>query len=116
MTRRAVVLLAAQVAVNLALWVPLPLAVLWVASQLQYRTDSLAAGVAAGFAVLYVGLAAGTRTVRRIDAAWLSESRVPWRDAALGSIATTCAVVGGGGFAVWLLLVGGMQSSIFPSS
>lgn len=116
MSRRAVVLLAAQIAVNLALWIPLPLAVLWVASQLQYRTDSLALGVSAGFAVLFAGVSGGTRLVRRIDAAWLAESRAPWRDAALGSIATTCALVGGGGFAVWLLLIGGMQSSIFPTN
>ncbi len=37
--------------------------------------------------------------MRRIDAAWIAASEQAWRDAALGYIATACAVAGGGGFA-----------------
>lgn len=116
MSPRATLLLAAQALANLALWVPLPLGVLWVASQLEYRTGSLLLGVLAGFAVLMTGVRAGMGLVGRIDAAWQAASTSPWRDAALGYIATSCAVLGGGGFAIWLLLIGGLQSSIFPTS
>jgi hypothetical protein len=109
-------LLAAQVGANLLLWVPLPLASLWVASQLEYESDSLLLGVVAGFALLLAGVRAGVGLVHRIDDAWLDVGPAAWREAALGWITTTCAVVGGGGFAVWLVLIGGMQSSLFPSN
>jgi hypothetical protein len=109
-------LLVAQVAANLALWVPLPVAVLWVASQVDYHADSLLLGIAVGFVLLLCAISVVMRVVRRIDAAWLEASGQPWRDDALGYIATTCAVVGGGGFGVWLLFVGGMQSSLFSSN
>lgn len=113
---KAVGLLAAQVGANLALWIPLPIGVLWVASQLEYQTDSLFLGALAGFALLFAGISVGLRVVRRIDAAWLTASVQPWRESALTYIASACAVVGGGGFGFWLLVIGGMQSSIFPSN
>jgi hypothetical protein len=113
---KAATLLVAQALANLALWVPLPLAVLWVASQIDYHTGSLALGVAAGFAVLLAGARVGMVLVQRIDTAWLAASTTPWRDTALSYIAGSCAVLGGGGFGVWLVFVGGLQSSIFPSN
>jgi hypothetical protein len=113
---RAAILLAAQALANLALWVPLPLGVLWVASQLEYRTGSLLLGVTGGFALLLAAVRAGMLLVRRIDAAWLAHSTCHWRDDALGYIATSCAVVGGGGFALWLMVIGGLRSSIFPAN
>jgi hypothetical protein len=109
-------LLTAQVGANLALWVPLPLAVLWIGSQLEYHTGSLFLGVVAAFALLYGGIRAGMQLVRRIDMAWLAASSTEWRESALTYIATTCALVGGGGFGVWLVVIGGMQSSLFPSN
>jgi hypothetical protein len=113
---RAAVLLAAQALANLALWIPLPIAVLWVASMVDYKTGSLLLGVLCAFAVLILGVRGGMGLVERIDAAWQDASSSAWREDALHYIATWCAVVGGGGFAVWLLLVGGMQSSIFPTN
>jgi hypothetical protein len=116
MTPRAALLLAAQALANLALWVPLPLGVLWVASMIDYQTDSLLLGVVGAFVVLMAGVRGGMALVGRIDAAWQEESTAPWRDDALHYIATWCALVGGGGFGVWLVLIGGMQSSIFPTN
>jgi hypothetical protein len=113
---RAALLLCAQALANLALWVPLPLAVLWVASQLQYQTGSLLLAVAVAFAVLLVGVRVGMSLVARIDAAWLGASTTAWREGALSYIAGSCAIVGGGGVGLWLLLFGGLQSSIFPSN
>jgi hypothetical protein len=113
---RAALLLAAQALANLALWVPLPLATLWVASMVDYKTDSLLLGVVCAFAVLILGVRGGMVLVERIDAAWQDASSVAWREDALHYIATWCAVVGGGGFGVWLVLIGGMQSSIFPTN
>jgi hypothetical protein len=109
-------LLGAQALANLALWVPLPLGVLWIASQVDYHSGSLLLGVAAGFAVLLVCVRAGVALVGRIDAAWLATSTAAWREEALGYIATSCAVIGGGGFGIWLLFIGGLQSSMFPTN
>jgi hypothetical protein len=114
---KAATLLVAQALANLALWVPLPLAVLWIASQIDYHSGSLALGVAAGFAVLLVGARLGMLLVHRIDAAWLDAAdTLAWRDSALSYIAGFCAVVGGGGFGFWLMFVGGLQSSMFPTN
>jgi hypothetical protein len=113
---KAATLLVAQALANLALWVPLPVAVLWIASQIDYHSGSLALGVAAGFAVLFVGVRVGVGLVQRIDAAWLATSRTGWRDNALSYIAGSCAVLGGGGFGFWLMFVGGLQSSMFPTN
>jgi hypothetical protein len=113
---KAATLLVAQALANLALWVPLPLAVLWIASQIDYHSGSLALGVTAGFAVLLVGVRVGMALVERIDAAWLAASTLRWRDRALGYIAGSCAVIGGGGFGFWLMFVGGLQSSMFPTN
>ena len=116
MSVKAATLLVAQALANLALWVPLPLAVLWVASQIDYHSGSLALGVAAGFVLLLAGARLGMLLVGRIDAAWMSASTVPWREDALGYIAGSCALIGGGGFAFWLMFVGGLQSSMFPTN
>jgi hypothetical protein len=115
-TVKAATLLVAQALANLALWVPLPLAVLWIASQIDYHSGSLALGVAAGFAVLLVGVRVGVALVQRIDAAWMASSTLRWRENALSYIAGSCAVVGGGGFGFWLMFVGGLQSSMFPTN
>ena len=116
MSVKAAALLVAQALANLALWVPLPLAVLWIASQIDYHSDSLMLGVAAGFAVLLVGVRVGVALVHRIDAAWLEASTTQWRETALSYIAGSCAVIGGGGFGFWLMFVGGLQSSMFPTN
>jgi hypothetical protein len=116
MSPRAALLLGAQALANLALWVPLPIAVLWVASMVDYQTGSLLLGVACASVVLFLGVRGAMVLVERIDAAWQDASSTPWREDALHYIATWCALVGGGGFAVWLVLIGGMQSSIFPTN
>ena len=117
MSVKAATLLVAQALANLALWVPLPLVVLWVASQIDYHSGSLALGVAAGFAVLLVGVRVGVLLVHRIDSAWLDAANtLRWRDSALSYIAGSCAVIGGGGFGFWLMFVGGLQSSMFPTN
>jgi hypothetical protein len=82
----------------------------------DYQTDSLLLGVVCAFAVLFLGVRGVMALVERIDAAWQEASTAPWREDALHYIATSCALVGGGGFAVWLVLIGGMQSSIFPTN
>ena len=118
MSVKAAALLVAQALANLALWVPLPLAVLWIASQIDYHSGSLMLGVVAGFAVLLVGVKIGVAVVQRIDAAWMAStpSTLEWRDNALSYIAGSCAVIGGGGFGFWLMFVGGLQSSMFPTN
>lgn len=116
MRARPAMLLAAQALANLALWVPLPLAVLWVASMIDYVTGSLLLGVACSFVVLILGVRGGMILIGRIDAAWQDSTSSAWREDALHYIATWCALLGGGGFAIWLVLIGGMRSSMFPTN
>ncbi len=118
MRSRALLLLAGEVFISLALWGPLPLAVLWVASQLQYVTDSIALGVAGSFVLLAAGVAVGVRTLRMLDERWITVRRADGHEqeeGMVGTVAAACGAIGGGAFAVWLLLVGGTGSAIFQT-
>jgi hypothetical protein len=111
-------LLAGEVLISLVLWGPLPVAVLWVASQLQYASDSIAVGVAGAFVLLGLGVTAGVRALRWLDTGWIAARRADGHEqeeGMVGTVAAACGAIGGGAFAVWLLLVGGTGSAIFQT-
>ena len=64
-------LLLLMIALNLLFWGPIPAAALWVASQVQYRTDSVSWGILLGFCFLLVVLFCGLAILKRLDRAWI---------------------------------------------
>ena len=62
---------ALMVVLNLLFWGPIPAGALWIASQVQYRTDSVSWGILLGFcallAALFCGLAVLKRAGPRVD-------------------------------------------------
>ena len=111
-------ILALMVILNLSFWGPLPVAWLWVASQVQYLLDSVSAGIVAGFAGLMASLVIGLMLLKRLDGAWILVRRAAGYDQREGRLApifaVTC-VVGTIAFTFWLLIIEGPGSSLGPA-
>jgi hypothetical protein len=106
-------LLVLQILLNLLFWGPIPAASLWVASQVQFHTDSVSLGILVGFMVLLAVLFLGLAVLKRLDHAWVLVRRAAGhdqREGVVGLIFGICAVVGGAGFLIWLLFIGGLGS------
>jgi hypothetical protein len=106
-----------MVLMNLLFWGPIPAGALWVASQVQYRTDSVSLGILLGFAALLAVLFGGLAFLKRLDRAWILVRRaagVDQRTGALGRVFATTAVIGAVAFTAWLLLIGGLGPTLAP--
>jgi hypothetical protein len=111
-------LLALMVLLNLLFWGPIPALALWVASQVQYLTDSVGFGILVGFALLLALLFGGLAVMKRIDSAWILVRRAAGHDqrsGVLGRVFAITAVVGAAIFVVWFLLIHGPGSSLGPA-
>ena len=109
--------LGLMVVVNLLFWGPIPALSLWVASQIQYRTDSVGWGIFLGFALLLALLFGSLAALKRIDRFWILARRAAGHDQRQGVIArvfATTAVIGGSCFTIWLLFIGGLGPSLAP--
>jgi hypothetical protein len=110
-------LLGLMIVLNLLFWGPIPAGALWVASQVQYRSNSVSWGILLGFGALLAALFAGLAVLKRLDRAWIVVRRaagVDQRSGALGRVFATTAIVGAIGFTAWLLLVGGLGPTLAP--
>jgi hypothetical protein len=109
--------LGLMILVNLLFWGPIPVLGLWVASQVQYQTDSVSLGILLGFMVLLALLFGGLALLKRIDRFWILARRAAGHDqrqGVLGRVFATTAVIGASCFIVWLLFIGGLGSSLAP--
>jgi hypothetical protein len=113
----ALAVLGLMIVVNLLFWGPIPVLSLWVASQVQYRTDSVSLGILVGFLLLLALLFGGLALLKRIDRFWILARRAAGHDqrqGVLGRVFATTAVIGATCFTIWLLFIGGLGSSIAP--
>ncbi len=111
-------LLALMIVVSALYWGPIPAGGLWVASQVQYLTDSVGVGIAVGFAVLIATLFGGLMLLKRIDAAWILVRRaagIDQRSGVLGRVFGATAALGATAFFVWLLVFAGLGPTLAPS-
>jgi hypothetical protein len=109
--------LGLMVVVNLLFWGPIPALSLWVASQVQYRTDSVGWGILLGFVLLLVLLFGGLAVLKRVDRFWILARRAGGHDqrqGVIGHVFATTAVIGACGFTIWLLFIGGLGPSLAP--
>ena len=110
--------LVAMVVVNLLFWGPIPAFGLWVASRVQYGTDSVSLGILIGFAALMALLFGGLAVLKRMDRFWILARRAAGHDQRQGVLTrvfATTAVIGGSGFVFWLVFIGGLGSSLQSS-
>jgi hypothetical protein len=109
--------LGLMVLVNLLFWGPIPALSLWVASQVQYQTDSVSLGILVGFLVLLALLFGGLVLLKRIDRFWILARRAAGHDqrqGVLGRVFATTAVIGTVGFCIWLFIISGPGSTLAP--
>ena len=108
-------LLAVMVLMNLLFWGPIPALGLWVASRVQYATGSVSLGILIGFAGLLALLFGGLAALKRMDHFWILARRAAGHDQRQGMLSrvfATTAVIGGSGFVIWLVFIGGLGSSL----
>jgi hypothetical protein len=110
-------ILALMVAINLLYWGPLPLAWLWIGSQVDGATTSTFLGIVVAFFGLLFTLIVGLMVLRRLDLAWILVRRAAGHDqrtGMVGRVFAVTAVVGATLFFGWLLLIGGLGSNLVP--
>jgi hypothetical protein len=112
----ALLLLLVMVVISLLFWGPIPAGALWLASRVQYWTDSVSLGIFVGFAALLAVLLGGLMVLKRLDAAWILVRRAAGVDQRQGVMARVFAITAAIGvtvFAIWFLLINGPGSSTF---
>jgi hypothetical protein len=104
------VLLAAMILLSLLCWGPIPLACLWIGSQIDYLSGSISFGILVSFIGLFALLFGALAILRRLDEAWILVRRAAGHDQRAGILgrifattAAVCAVV----FAFWFLVING---------
>jgi hypothetical protein len=107
--------LVAMVLINLLFWGPIPALGLWIASRVQYGTDSVSLGILVGFVSLLALLFGGLGVLKRMDRFWVLARRAAGHDqrqGVLSRVFATTAVIGGSAFVFWLVFIGGLGSSL----
>jgi hypothetical protein len=115
----AVGIVALEVLVNLLFWGPLPVAWLWVGSQVDGATDSTFLGIIVAFVGLLFTLIIGLMVLRRLDIMWILVRRAAGYDQRSGMVVrifAISAVIGGTLFFSWLLFIGGLSPQLAPGT
>lgn len=104
---------------SLLCWGPIPLACLWVGSQVDYLSGSVSFGVLVAFVGLFVLLFGTLAVLRRLDNAWILVRRAAGHDqrtGVLGRVFAITAAICGGAFVIWFVLIHGPGSSVMPAN
>ena len=110
------VVLVLETLLCLTLWGPQPAAWLWVGSQVDYKTDSVALGIVVAFAGMLTTLFMTLALARRLDYAWKLVRRAAGyeqKKGALEWIFVISLAIAGTAFLVWFLIINGPGSSVF---
>lgn len=112
-------LFVAIVVGSLLCWGPIPVACLWVGSQISYLTGSIFFGTMMAIAALCVMLFGTLMLLRRLDNAWILVRRAAGydqRSGALGRVFATTAAVCAAAFSFWFVVIHGPGSSSMPGN
>jgi hypothetical protein len=113
----ATVLFAGMVALSLLCWGPIPIACLWIGSEIDYLTGSVFLGFILAFLALFPLLFGALSILRRMDNAWILLRRAAGHDqrgGVMGRIFGTTALVCAVAFAFWFVVIHGPGSQITP--
>ena len=109
-------LLGAMIVLSLLCWGPIPLACLWIGSQVNYLSGSVSFGILVSFIGLFTFLFGALSVLRRLDEAWILVRRAAGHDqrtGILGRVFAITALICGGLFMFWFLIIHGPGSSTF---
>jgi hypothetical protein len=108
-------LLLGMVALSLLCWGPIPIACLWIGSQISYLTGSIFLGILLAFFALFPMLFGALSLLRRLDSAWILVRRAAGHDQRQGALGRTfgataaiCALA----FVFWFVVIHGPGSQI----
>lgn len=104
------VMLAGIVVLCVLCWGPIPLACLWIGSQVNYLTGSVSLGILISFVGLFALLFGALAVMRRLDQAWILVRRAAGHDqraGALGRVFAITAAICATAFAFWFLVIHG---------
>jgi hypothetical protein len=113
------ILLAGMVLLSLLCWGPIPIACLWIAAQVNYLSGSVSLGIFVAFVGLFVLLFGALAILRRLDQAWILVRRAAGHDqrtGILGRVFAVTAVICGGAFIFWFVVIHGPGSSAMPGN
>lgn len=110
-------MLAGMVFLSLLCWGPIPIACLWVGSEVDYLTNSVGFGILVAFIALFALLFGALSLLRRLDHAWILVRRAAGHDQRTGALgrvfgatAIVCALV----FTFWFVVIHGPGSMTMP--
>jgi hypothetical protein len=109
------VLFAAMTALSLLCWGPIPIACLWIGSEVNYLTGSVSFGILVAFAALLALLFGSLAILRRLDHAWILVRRAAGHDqrtGALGRIFAATAAICALLFIFWFLVIHGPGTNL----
>jgi hypothetical protein len=111
-------LVAAIALLSLLCWGPIPLACLWIGSQIDYLTGSVSVGIFTAFVALFALLFGSLAVMRRLDNAWILVRRAAGYDqrgGVLGRVfaitAAVCALIA----LFWFIVIHGPGNSLVSS-
>jgi hypothetical protein len=109
-------ILTVETLLCLTLWGPQPAGWLWVGSQVDYKTDSVALGIIVAFAGMLTTLFFTLSIARRLDYAWRLVRRAAGyeqKKGALEWIFVISLAIMGSAFLIWFFIFNGPGSSVF---
>jgi hypothetical protein len=98
-------------------WGPIPVACLWVGSQINYLSGDIFLGIVVAMAALFALLFGTLMVLRRLDGAWILVRRAAGydqRSGALGRVFGATAIVCAAAFTFWFVVIHGPGSSTTP--
>ena len=115
----AALLAATIVVLVLLFWGPIPLGWLWLMSQVPAFAQHSFTGLLAAFAGILATYAAGLVALRHLDRLWILARRaagVDQHEGILGRVFVVATIIGVAAFSIWLILLGGLTSSLMNNS
>ena len=110
----AKLLFAAITFLSLLCWGPIPIACLWVGSQINYLTGSVSLGILLAFVGLFALLLGTLRVMRELDQMWILVRRAAGydqRSGVVGRVFAVTAAICAGAFMIWFVLIHGPGQS-----
>ncbi len=112
-------MLLGMIGVSVLCWGPIPLACLWIGSEIDYLTGSVFLGFIIAFFALFPLLFGALSLLRRLDQAWILVRRAAGHDQRAGAMARVfgaTAIVCATAFAIWFFVIHGPGSQIVSGS
>jgi len=111
------VMLASMFGLSVLCWGPIPIACLWIGSEIDYLSGSVFLGFIVAFLALFPLLFGALAMLRRLDGAWILVRRAAGHDQRAGAMArvfAATAIICGVVFAFWFIVIHGPGSQVVP--